>query len=66
MLTFSRIKPLCLQCHPDSPHNLSEVINGQSGKNFFDFINGYRADEVARMLRDPDNIQLELTAPYPA
>lgn len=24
MLTHTRIKPLCLQCHPDSPHNLSQ------------------------------------------
>lgn len=36
-----------------SAHNLSEVINTQAGKNFYDFVNGYRVEEVMRRLRDP-------------
>ncbi|MBM6994029.1 MAG: helix-turn-helix transcriptional regulator [Prevotella sp.] len=34
-------------------HHLSRVINEQFGQNFFDFINGYRVEEVKRKLFDP-------------
>ena len=45
-----------------SPHNLSEVINTQLDKNFYDFINGYRIDEVQRRLTDPQNAHLTVLA----
>ena len=45
-----------------SPHNLSEVINTQLGKNFYDFVNGYRIGEVQRRLADPQNAHLTVLA----
>ncbi|MFB9055700.1 helix-turn-helix domain-containing protein [Mariniflexile ostreae] len=33
-------------------HHLSQVINEMHGKNFFDFINQFRVDEVKRKIRD--------------
>jgi AraC-like DNA-binding protein len=36
-----------------SAHNLSEVINTRLGKNFFDFVNGFRVKEVQERLVDP-------------
>jgi len=35
-----------------APNHLSQVINAELGKNFFDFINEYRIDEVKRRLVD--------------
>ncbi len=35
------------------PHVLSKVINDGFGKNFFDFINGYRVEEFKRLAHDP-------------
>lgn len=34
-------------------HQLSEVLNGELGATFFDFVNGYRVEEARRMLADP-------------
>jgi AraC-like DNA-binding protein len=41
-------------------HNLSQVINTQLGKNFHDFVNGYRVEEVKRRLRDPGSGHLTI------
>jgi AraC-like DNA-binding protein len=45
-----------------SAHNLSEVINTQAGKNFYDFVNRYRVEEVMRRLQDPRSDHLTLLA----
>jgi len=45
-----------------SPHNLSEVINGQLGQNFFDFVNAYRIERVKRDLVDPKQSHLTILA----
>lgn len=33
-----------------SPHKLSEVLNAQLGRTFYDFVNGYRVREVQRRI----------------
>lgn len=45
-----------------SPHNLTEVINTKVGQNFYDFVNGYRVQEVQRRLADPTSAHLTLLA----
>ncbi|HEX7919120.1 MAG TPA: helix-turn-helix transcriptional regulator [Gemmatimonadales bacterium] len=45
-----------------STHNLSQVINTQAGKSFYDFINGYRAEEAMKRLRDPKSAHLTILA----
>src|SRR5262249_36631145 len=35
------------------PYQLSEVLNRGENKNFFEFVNGYRIEEVKRRLLDP-------------
>ena len=45
-----------------SPHNVSEAINTRAGKNFYDFVNSYRADEAMRRLRDPKYANLTILA----
>jgi AraC-like DNA-binding protein len=38
----------------DRPRNqLSQVINGSFGMNFYDYVNGFRVKEVQRLLADP-------------
>ncbi len=41
-------------------YQLSRVINEKYGCNFFDFINGYRVNEVKAKLNDPDFSKLSL------
>jgi AraC-like DNA-binding protein len=38
-----------------SVHHLSQIINEQLGKNFFDFVNEYRVQEVKTRLSDPEH-----------
>jgi len=42
------------------PHELSRIINVVFGKNFNDFINGYRIREVTRKMKDPAYDRLTL------
>ncbi len=37
-----------------APYQLSQVINENSGKNFFEFINTYRVEEVKRLIKNSD------------
>ena len=43
-----------------STHNLTEVINTQLGLSFYDFVNGYRVQEVQARLADPASAHLTL------
>ncbi len=43
-------------------YHLSQVINEQFGKNFFDFINSYRIEEAKMQLSDPKNDYLSIQA----
>ena len=45
----------------EKPHHLSQVINQYAGKNFSDFINGYRIQEAKRLLRDT-HLKIEAVA----
>ena len=45
-----------------SSHNLSEVINTKENKNFFDFVNTYRINEVKQELINPENENLTILA----
>ncbi|MBN1927505.1 MAG: AraC family transcriptional regulator [Prolixibacteraceae bacterium] len=37
-------------------HHITEVLNGVLGKNFFQFVNEYRVNEVKKKLNDPKNL----------
>jgi len=41
-----------------TPRELSEVINTESNKNFFEFINSYRVIEAKRLLREKPEIRI--------
>ena len=43
-----------------SVHHLSQIINEQLGKNFFDFVNEYRVQEVKTRLSNPEHKQYTL------
>ena len=45
-----------------TPHKLSEVLNRDLSQTFYDFVNGYRVDEVRRRLADPDTKHLNILA----
>jgi AraC-like DNA-binding protein len=43
-----------------SPHKLSEVLNAELSKTFYDFINGYRVDDVRQRLARPESKNFNL------
>jgi AraC-like DNA-binding protein len=45
-----------------TPHKLSEVLNGELSRTFYDFVNGYRVEEVCRRLADPESRNLNMLA----
>lgn len=45
-----------------SSHNLTEVINRYIGKNFYDFVNTYRVENVKQQLRDPQSAEQTILA----
>ena len=44
-----------------SPHKLSQIINESLNKNFFDFINEYRVEEMKKILLDPNYQKYSIT-----
>ena len=45
-----------------SVNHLSQIINQQTGSNFFDFVNGYRVEMVKQKLKDPSLNHFSLLA----
>lgn len=45
-----------------TPHKLSEVLNGQMGQTFYDFVNGYRVREVQRRIKAGEARKLKMLA----
>jgi AraC-like DNA-binding protein len=43
-----------------TPHKLSEVLNSELSQTFYDFVNGYRVEEVRRRLAAPDSRHLSV------
>jgi AraC-like DNA-binding protein len=43
-----------------STHHLSQLLNEQSGKNFFDFVNEYRVAEMKQKLQEPALAHLKI------
>ncbi len=42
-------------------HHLSQIINSAFNKNFYDYVNGYRLQEAARLLKAPDHSDKYIT-----
>jgi len=45
-----------------TPHKLSEVLNRELSQTFYDFVNGYRVEEVRGRLADPNTKHLNVLA----
>ena len=45
-----------------STNHLSQALNEQLDKNFFEFINGYRVEKAKQLLADPQNAHFTLLA----
>jgi YesN/AraC family two-component response regulator len=45
-----------------TPHKLSEVLNRELSQTFYDFVNGYRVEEVRGRLADPTRKHLNILA----
>ncbi len=45
-----------------TPHKLSEVLNRELSQTVYDFVNGYRVDEVRALLADPGTKHLNILA----
>jgi AraC-like DNA-binding protein len=43
-------------------NHLTQIINEQLGKNFYEFVNGYRVEEVKRMMEDSQYDNLTISA----
>ena len=43
-----------------TPHKVSELLNAELGQTFYDFVNGYRVDEVRRRLAEPKSQHLSV------
>ena len=43
-------------------HDLTEVLNAEMGKNFYQFVNEYRVEAVKKMLADPKQQHLSIEA----
>ncbi|MDX1619228.1 MAG: helix-turn-helix domain-containing protein, partial [Balneolaceae bacterium] len=41
-------------------HHLSQIINEQLGKNFFEFVNAYRVNEARKLLSDPEKREYKI------
>lgn len=45
-----------------TPHKLSELLNAQVGRTFYDFVNGYRVREVQRRIKAGEAKKLKMLA----
>jgi AraC-like DNA-binding protein len=45
-----------------TPHKLSEVLNAELSQTFYDFVNGYRVDDVRRRLAEAESRHLNVLA----
>jgi len=56
-LTLSKLS----ECSGIQHHHLSQVINANLGRNFYDFINQYRVDTAKELLADPQKAREAIT-----